>query len=76
MSIFIFLLLCGAIAAMIGSKKGEAGMAFFIGLIFGPFGILFAILSNGNRIDCPHCRERINRKASICPHCRKELIAK
>lgn len=75
MGIFLFLVLCGVIAAAIGSKKGEAGMGFFCGLIFGPFGILFAVLSKGNRIECPHCRERINKKATVCPHCRKELTA-
>ena len=61
------------IAAAIGSKKGETGTAFIVGLIFGPFGVLFALVSTGNRIPCPYCKERINKKAEICPHCRSSL---
>jgi len=60
------------IAAYIGSKKGEAGMAFFVGLIFGPFGVLFAILSRGKRKACPTCREMIHKAAVVCPHCRRD----
>lgn len=60
------------LGAWIGSKKGEAFMGFIVGLLFGPFGILFAILSSGNRTPCPACREKIHKNASVCPHCRSE----
>lgn len=66
-------LLCGLIAAAIGSSKGEAGTGFFVGVIFGPFGILFALLSAGNRRPCPACQEKVHRKATVCPHCRTAL---
>src|SRR5580692_11526819 len=73
MIIIISWLFCGVIAAAIGQKKGEAGSAFFLGCILGPLGILFALLSSGNRAACPFCKEKINKAATICPHCRQEL---
>ena len=66
-------LLCGIVAAMIGQKKGEGCMAFIIGVLFGPFGILFALLSKGNRVTCPHCRETVHKDATVCPHCQREI---
>lgn len=71
--IILFWLFCGIVAAMIGSKKGEGCFSFIIGLIFGPFGIVFALLSKGNRKECPHCKELIHKDAKVCPHCQKEL---
>jgi len=67
---------CAIIAAVIGNRKGEAGSGFLIGLLFGPFGVLFALLSSGNRKPCPHCKELIHKKAEVCPHCRTPLVAK
>lgn len=70
---FVIWILCGLIAAVIGEKKGEGCAAFFIGFLFGPFGILFALLSKGNRRTCPHCKELIHKDANVCPHCRMTL---
>lgn len=72
----IIWLLCGLIAAAIGAKKGEGCLGFFIGILFGPFGILFALLSAGNRIKCPYCHESMNKKATVCPHCQRAIPAK
>lgn len=69
-------LLCGAIAGAIGNAKGEGGLGCLTGLIFGPFGILFAIISSGDRVNCPFCQEKIKKKATVCPHCRKDLPAR
>lgn len=68
----ILWLLCGFIAMAIGSGKGEGCGAFILGCLFGPFGILFAILSSGNRRPCPFCKEMINRKATVCPRCQRD----
>ena len=65
--------ICGIIAAMIGSKNGETGLAFLMGVLFGPFGFLFVILSKGNRRNCPYCMEIVHKNARLCPHCRKDL---
>jgi hypothetical protein len=71
--IFVFSwLVCGIIAAMIGSKKGESCLGFIIGALLGPIGILLAILSRGNRKACPSCKEMINKKAKVCPHCQRD----
>lgn len=53
-------LLCGDAAGAIGSSKGEGILSFIVGVVFGPFGILFASMSSGNRRPCPFCRERID----------------
>lgn len=72
----ILWLACGVIAAMIGARKGEALMAFIAGAIFGPFGIIFALLSKGNRMNCPFCKELMHKEATVCPHCQRELAPK
>lgn len=69
-------ILCGIIAAMIGSKKGEGCLAFILGVILGPFGILIALFSTGNRIQCPYCKELIHKDANVCPHCQREVFKK
>jgi hypothetical protein len=73
MEFVIIWFLCGLIAAVIGARKGEGCAAFIVGFIFGPFGILFALISKGNRIKCPHCKELINKDAEICMHCHSPL---
>lgn len=61
------------ISAMVGSKKGEGLLGFIVGLLFGPFGLLFVIFSKGNRKDCPFCKEPMNKDATVCPHCQREV---
>jgi len=72
MTFVLIWLFCGVVAGMIGSKKGEGCGAFLIGVLFGPFGILFALLSKGNRRACPHCKELIHKDATVCPKCQRE----
>lgn len=72
--VIILWLLCGVAAAMIGSQKGMGGQGFLLGFLLGPFGILFALLSTGNRKTCPQCRELIHKDAEVCPRCKAELI--
>jgi hypothetical protein len=62
---------CGLIAAAIGARKGEGCTGFIVGAIFGPLGILFALLSSGNRVDCAFCREKVMKSALLCPHCKQ-----
>jgi predicted amidophosphoribosyltransferase len=72
MSIGLIWLLCAVAGAMIGSSKGETGTGFVLGLLFGPFGILFAWLK-GNRQTCQACKSSIHAEATICPNCRTPL---
>ena len=60
-------------AALVGSSKGEAGMGFLFGLGLGPIGLLLAIVSRGDRVDCPSCGEPIRRRAIVCKHCGRDV---
>jgi hypothetical protein len=64
------------IAAMIGAKKGMGCSSFFIGIFLGPFGILIALLSKGNRQTCLYCSELVHQDAAICKHCGKSLAVR
>lgn len=69
-------LICGIIAAAIGGGKGEGCAAFIFGILLGPFGILIALASSGDRTTCPFCAEKIKKKAKVCPHCQRDIPAK
>ena len=71
--IIIFWLFCGIIAGMIGSKKGQGCLSFLVGILFGPFGIIIALLSKGKRRTCPYCKELVNEDAVICKYCRNSF---
>jgi len=74
MEIFIGLwILCGIIGSMIGSKKGQGCLGFVLGFLLGPIGIIIEIVNKGDRRICPHCRELINKDASVCPKCQSKL---
>lgn len=79
MTYVIIWVLCGFASAMVASSKGRSASGwFFMGLIFGPFGILFALFSgkegpDENEKKCPFCAEFVKREAVVCKHCGKEL---
>jgi len=89
-SFFLFFLACPICSAIVADSKGRSGFSwFFLGLVFGPFGLLAAV--GVTAIDreeqdalagrlsrksfCRSCRETIWAKATICPHC-QTLIEK
>lgn len=65
-------LLFGFVAGIIGHNKGVGGIAFAIGFLLGPFGLLIVIFMRGERKQCPYCMSLIHISASICPKCHKE----
>lgn len=69
---FCLWLLCGVIAAMIGARKNAGCLSFIVGLLFGPFGILFALLSKGDQKTCPFCRSYMHRDATVCRYCHRD----
>ncbi|MCE9587886.1 MAG: DUF4339 domain-containing protein [Verrucomicrobia bacterium] len=75
MEIVVIWAMCGVVAAMIGARKGEGCAAFFIGFLFGPFGVLFAFLRKGNRCACRFCQELVNKDALVCPYCQREIAS-
>lgn len=66
-------MICAIIAAAIGNTKGEAGLGCLFGFLLGPIGILIMVLSAGDRVPCPFCKEMMKRDARLCPHCRSAI---
>jgi hypothetical protein len=73
MEFVIIWLICGIISAIIGSKKGAGCSGFIIGILLGPFGIIIALITKGNRRTCPYCKELINKEAIVCPRCQRDI---
>lgn len=66
------------VAHAIGKPKQRSG--FLYGFFLGWIGvIILALLPASSRVttgasgqyrECPHCKEKMRRDASVCPHCR------
>jgi hypothetical protein len=74
--LIVFWIVCGIVAAIIGSRKGAGCSAFIVGLALGPLGIIVAIIMKGDRRQCPSCQEYIDKNASRCPKCQVDLEKK
>ena len=89
-STFVFTwILCGVIAGAIGSARNVGfGFHAFIGFLFGPIGILTAVLFNptdeekyrsqgrlSGLVKCPYCAEFVKIEAKLCRHCRSDLAS-
>jgi hypothetical protein len=72
MELFVFwLVIGGLVGVLVGNTKGERGSGCFLGALLGPIGWLIVALMKGNRIECPHCREKIHKDATVCCKCGK-----
>lgn len=60
----------------IGAPKSRAGLLY--GLFLGWLGVVIVamlppIANTETHHECPHCKERMRRDASVCPHCRTQV---
>jgi DNA-directed RNA polymerase subunit RPC12/RpoP len=69
----MWIVLFGALGAVIGERKGIGGQGFAVGVLLGPLGVLFVLAASGNRVRCPACRELVDPAASVCPHCQHQI---
>ncbi|WP_374514716.1 hypothetical protein [Niveibacterium sp.] len=78
MELLALALLFAVFSAVIASNKGRSAAAwFFVGLLFGPFGLIVGLLQARNATPeakqpqraCLKCGEMILMTAKICKHC-------
>jgi len=73
MEFVVIWLLMGLIAAAISSNKGKGfAHGFIYGMLLGPIGILWVIISTGKIKKCPFCKEFIKQDAVVCPNCQRD----
>jgi hypothetical protein len=79
----------GLISAVVAkARNANALQAFVIGILLGPFGLIFAFglpshnvsadpsgLPPGWRRECPYCKSQIQTDASVCRYCNRESDA-
>ena len=72
--LFLIWLGMGVVAAVIANGKGANGCLWFIlGFVFGPFALIAALFVPGK--ECPHCKSKIHKTATVCPKCQREFPA-
>lgn len=69
--IYLWLLFGLAAALVANSRGGSSLLWFFLGCLFGPFGVLFSFFSGGKQ--CPFCMSKIHKDAIICPKCQQNV---
>lgn len=87
MEFLVIWLVCGIIAAIIGTNKGRSGCGWFlVGVLLGPLGIILALvvakdteevekrnIQSGEMKKCPFCAELVRKEAVVCKHCGMSL---
>lgn len=66
---------CTVVTALLWTSKGGTPLGGIVmGALLGVLGILVALLVQPTVTTrrCPHCREKMQRSASVCPHCQRE----
>ena len=76
-SVILTAILFGIAASMAAKRKGrEETLWFILGVLLGPFGMIYALLLEDRKrpmATCPYCYGEINPKATVCKHCTSDL---
>lgn len=64
--------ICGLLGYVIGMNKEAGKTGLWLGLLFGPLGLLAAAPVD-RRAPCPSCGTRLNGRPSLCPGCRTKF---
>ncbi|QDU14724.1 Double zinc ribbon [Gimesia maris] len=67
------MIICGIFGAIVGGSKDAGTAGFWLGLLFGPLGILVAFTLD-NREKCLQCGSRLDGEAKVCPSCGTETF--
>lgn len=74
MELVLIWCLFGIVAAVIANTKGRSGCGWFLlGMLFGPFALVIALLPSMAQRECPYCAERVREEAIKCKHCGSSL---
>jgi len=77
LSFFIFAFIWAYLCYSLAQKKDKnKGVAFFMGLIFGIFAVLYYGLCSEGSFKCPHCDGQIKHGVSVCKHCGRDIVWK
>lgn len=84
MEYLVIWLLFGIASMMVANSKGRSGCGWFLlGVLLGPFGLLFAFIAPSlkkapvdpeaptpeTHVRCPDCKELVRKDARKCKHC-------
>lgn len=69
----VWAVLFAILGAMIGGRNGAEGEGCLLGLLLGPWGLLWAHLMKGTRRNCIHCLSLIPGGAKVCGACGREV---
>ena len=85
--LLLFWVLCGVVAAVVASNKGNSGVSwFFMGVLLGPIGLILSLVVSGDpavverkKIEgggyrrCEKCAELIRSEARKCRFCGSDV---